>query len=293
MLGKGGSVSELVYLNGSLVPFNQAVISPLDYGYLYGMALFETMRSYKGRVFRLDQHLQRLALSAEELGIKVDIKELHDAVKSTIQANKLDDARVRLTVSAGEGEMTPDTSTCIKPTVLVIARQYHPYPDGVYERGFRGILSSFRRNSQSLLSRIKSANYLESLFARQEARKAGADEVVCLNERGLVAEASMSNIFLVCGGVLKAPGLDSGILPGITRGTVLELAAQQGIPTSEGDIMLAELFNAEEAFLTGSLIEVMPLTVIDNKTIGTGKPGDITGKLMTAYRKLVATELAL
>jgi branched-chain amino acid aminotransferase len=284
-------MSELVYLNGSLVPRTRAAISPLDYGFLYGMALFETMRAYGDKVFRMHEHLRRLAHSAEELGIRVNMDELHKAVAATIQANSLGDARVRLTVSAGEGEMTPDPATCKKPTVLVMATNYKPYAAEVYTRGFKAVLSSFRRNSRSLLSRVKSANYLESLLARQEARKAGADEAVCLNERGLVAEASMCNIFLVSGGVLRTPGLDRGILPGITRAAVLELASGMGIPTTEGDIKLEELIVAEEAFLTSSLIEVMPLTTVDNKTIGTGRPGVISRKLMAAYTKLVASEL--
>jgi len=284
-------MSELVYLNGSLVPRAPAMLSPLDYGFLYGLALFETMRAYDGRIFRLEEHLNRLAQAAEELAIMVDIAELRNAVMATIKANKLGDARVRLTVSAGEGEMTPDPDTCLKPTVLVMARSYHPYSEDVYVRGFRAIVSSYRRNSRSLLSRIKSANYAESLLARQEARKAGADEAICPNERGLVAEASMCNIYLVSGGVLKTPGPDSGILPGITRGVVLELAAGMGIPVAEGDIQPEELFGAREAFLTSSLIEVMPLTVIESKAVGSGQPGVLTRKLMAAYKKLVAREL--
>jgi len=282
-------VSEIVYLNGSLIPRSQASISALDYGFLYGFGLFETMRAYGGQVFRLDSHLNRLARSAEILGLPIETPDLKGAVMDTIQANKLSDARVRITVSIGEGEMTPDPSTCNKPTVLILAGHYEPYPEQVYEKGFRAIVSTIRRNSQSPLSRLKSANYLESILARQEARAAGVDEALCLNERGLLAEASMSNIFLVADGILKTPGQESGILPGITRETILELALPLGINTLEHDIRLDELFQAQEAFLTNSLIEVMPLTEVDGKAIGSGRPGSLSKRLMAAYRKMVRT----
>jgi len=282
-------VSEIVYLNGSLIPRSQASISALDYGFLYGFGLFETMRAYGGQVFRLDSHLNRLARSAEILGLPIETPDLKGAVMDTIQANKLSDARVRITVSIGEGEMTPDPSTCNKPTVLILAGHYEPYPEQVYEKGFRAIVSTIRRNSQSPLSRLKSANYLESILARQEARAAGVDEALCLNERGLLAEASMSNIFLVADGILKTPGQESGILPGITRETILELALPLGINTLEHDIRLDELFQAQEAFLTNSLMEVMPLTEVDGKAIGSGRPGSLSKRLMAAYRKMVRT----
>jgi branched-chain amino acid aminotransferase group I len=282
-------MSEIVYLNGSLVPRSQARISPLDYGFLYGFGLFETMRAYEGRVFRLDRHLNRLVHSAEVLGLPVGMTDLKSAVMATIQANQLGDARVRITISIGEGGMVPDPSTCDKPTVLILAGHYQPFPQQVYEKGFRAIVSSIRRNSQSPLSKLKSANYLESILARQEARAAGVDEALCLNEKGLLAEASMSNIFLVTNSILRTPGQDSGILPGITREAILELAPSLTISTLENDIRLDELFQAQEAFLTNSLIEVMPLTEIDGKPIGSGRPGPLTKRLAIAYKKLVMT----
>jgi len=280
-------MSEIVYLNGSLIPRSQASISALDYGFLYGFGLFETMRAYGGQVFRLDSHLNRLAHSAKLLGLPIGTLDLKSAVIDTIRANKLSDARIRITVSIGEGGMVPDPGTCNKPTVLILAGHYQPYPEEVYEKGFSAVVSSIRRNSQSLLSRLKSANYLESILARQEARAAGVDEAICLNEKGFVAEASMSNIFLVTDGILRTPGQESGILPGITRETILELAPQLGIDTVEHDIRLNELFHAQEAFLTNSLIEVMPLTELDGKSLGSGRPGSITKRLMVAYQKMV------
>ncbi|MBA7634308.1 Branched-chain-amino-acid aminotransferase [subsurface metagenome] len=283
-------MSEIVYLNGSLMPQSQASISVLDYGFLYGFGLFETMRAYRGRVFLLDSHLSRLARSAEILGLPIRVADLKEAVMATIQANQLSEARIRITISIGEGGVAPDPSTCKKPTVLILAGQYQPYPEQVYQKGFRAVISSIPRNSQSPLSRLKSANYLESILARQEARKAGVDEALCLNEKGLLAEASMSNIFLITDGILRTPGQESGVLPGITRETILELASQLGINPLEGDIRLDELFHTQEAFLTNSLIEVMPLTEIDGKPIGSGRPGSLTKKLMVAYKELVLTE---
>jgi len=282
-------MSEIVYLNGSLIPRSEASISALDYGFLYGYGLFETMRAYEGQVFRLDNHLRRLTRSAEVLGLPMGTLNLKDAVMDTIQANQFGDARIRITISIGEGGIVPDPSLCNRPTVLIVAGQYQPYPEEVYEKGFRAIISSIRRNSGSPLSRLKSANYLENLLARQEARAAGVNEAICLNEKGLVAEASMSNIFIVTNGTLKTPGQESGILPGITRETVLELASPLGINTVEDDVRLDQLYHAEEAFLTNSLMEVMPLTEVEGKFVGYGSPGPVTKRLTAAYRKLVKT----
>jgi len=259
----------------------------MDYGFLYGFGLFETMRAYGGCVFRLDSHLSRLARSAEILGLPIEALDLKGAVRDTIHANKLSDARVRITISIGEGGMVPDPSACTQPTVLILAGHYKPYPEQVYEKGVGAVVSSIRRNSQSPLSRLKSANYLENMLAKQEARAAGVDEAICLNEKGLLAEASMSNIFLVNDGILRTPGEESGILPGITREVVLELASQLGINTFEQDIRLDELFQTQEAFLTNSLMEIMPLTEIDGKPVGSGKPESVTRRLMANYKKLV------
>jgi branched-chain amino acid aminotransferase len=284
-------MSEIVYLNGTLIPRSQASISVMDYGFLYGFGLFETMRAYGGRVFRLDRHLSRLARSAETLELSGGIPDLTDAVMATVQANKLSDARVRITVSVGEGGIAPDPGTCREPTVLILANQYQPYSQQVYRQGFQAIVSSIRRNSHSPLSRLKSANYLESILARQEARAAGVDEALRLNEKGLLAEASMSNIFLVSDDILLTPSDESGILPGTTREVVLELAARLGISTTEQDIKLDEVFRAQEAFLTNSLMEIMPLTEVSGQSVGSGKPGPVTRQLMTEYRKLVNNTL--
>jgi len=280
-------MNELVYINGSLVPRSDARISPLDYGFLYGFGLFETMRAYEGIVFRLDKHLDRLVRSAKELGITVETEVLDSAVIDTIRANGLDNARIRLTVSGGEGGMPPDITSCKEPTILVTATQYQPFSDDVYRNGFRTIVSSIRRNHSSLVSRMKSLNYLESLMAQQEARTVRVNEALFINDRGLLAEASMSNVFLVSDGSLKTPGQGSGLLSGVTREAVMELAAGLGINVKECELGLEDVFSAQEAFLTNSVMEIMPLTEVDGRPVGDGRPGPVTLRLMAAYRKAV------
>lgn len=283
-------MSEMVFLNGRLLPRHQATIPVLDYGFLYGYGLFETLRAYGGRVFRLANHIERLKNSAVVLGLSLPEVDWDSAVRDTVRANHLTEARIRITVSGGEGGLTPDPATCKQPAVLITAAKYTPYPEEVYRRGFRAIISSIRRNSRSPLSRLKSTSYLESLLVKQAARSDGVDEAICLNERGLLAEASMSNIFLVNNGVLKTPGENSGILPGVTRDLVLEMAVASGIKTRQRNIRQAELFQAQEAFLTNSLMEIMPLTVVDGQPIGTGRVGPVTINLMSAYKEMVLAE---
>lgn len=284
-------MGEIVYLNGSLIQRSRAKISALDYGFLYGYGIFETMRAYKGKVFRLDKHLGRLTTSTKMLDISLDEVELKSAIMDTVGANKLGDARIRVTVTPGEGTINADPLTCRKSTVLIVAEKYKPFTKRIYSKGFRVITSSFRCNSQSLQSSLKSTSYLMSIMARQEARLVGADEAICLNERGLLAEASMSNIFIVVDGILRTPGLDNGILPGITRQVVIELASQMCTTCYVGDIKLNDLYRAKEAFLTNSLLEIMPLTRVGSRCIGNGRVGDETVKLTNAYKKLVSVEL--
>ncbi len=287
-------MAEIIYLNGLLIPRSRAKLSPFDHGFLYGYGLFETMRAYNGYIFRLDSHLARLRCSAESIGLTHSIlttdegeRSLKSACMETLAANKLKDARLRLTVSAGEGDATPDPSTCSNPTVLVTARNLILLPPEKYESGFKGVLSSIRRNSRSPLSRLKSACYLESILARMAAKAAGCDEAILLNERGYLAEGSTSNIFLVSNGKFITPSIENGILPGITREVVLEIARASNIKTLERCVKLKELIEAEEAFITNSIMELMPLTWFEGKPIGSGKPGKLIKEMMAAYRKLV------
>ncbi len=281
-----------VYLNGALVPRGEARITPFDRGFLYGYGLFETMRSYGGRVFRLDRHLARLMQSAEELDLvsQLDPDELERAIYQTLEANKLLDARIRLTVAAGEGEreLAPPPSGTL--TILVVAEKL-TIPSHIYQQGIRTAIVSTRRNSQSPLPRIKSLNYLEGLIAHSEAVALGADEAIMLNDRGYVSECSTSNIFLVLTGKLLTPSLDSGILPGITREAVLELAHDSDIEAVEGEIPPSDLLRTDEVFITTSVREVVPVVTVDGRPVGLGKPGEVTKRLMTAYKELVRREL--
>jgi len=282
-------MAEIIYLNGQLVPRSKAKLSPFDHGFLYAYGLFETMRAYDGHIFRLDRHLARLRRAAQSLGLATRISafDLESACTETLEANKLKDARLRLTITAGEGDMTPDPGTCSSPTLLVTAKNIVPLPHEKYESGFKAALSTLRRNSQSPLSRLKSTCYMENIFARMQARADGCDEAILLNERGYLAEGSTSNIFLVNGGKLVTPSLGSGVLPGITREAVLEIAQDLNIETAERQVALKELIEAEEAFVTNSILELMPLTCFDGRPIGTGKAGQLSKKLMADYRRLV------
>jgi branched-chain amino acid aminotransferase group I len=287
-------IDEIIYLNGRLIPRFEAKLSPFDHGFLYGYGLFETMRAYNGRIFRLDSHITRLRCSAESIGLVHSIlttdegkQSLKAACMATLEENELKDARVRLTVSAGEGDITPDPGTCSSPTVLITARNLVPSPPKKYETGFKAAVSFLRRNSQSPLSRLKSTCYMENVLARMAAKAAGYDEAIFLNEQGYLAEGSTTNIFLVSHGELVTPSFESGVLPGITRDAVLEIARTSNIKATERWVELNELIEAEESFLTNSVLELMPLVSIEGRPVGSGKPGKLTRDLLFAYRKLV------
>lgn len=283
-------MEQIVYLNGALVPRSQAKISPFDLGFLYGYGLFETIRAYSGHIFRLGWHLKRLINSGKLLSLPANALELEKACYDTLKANKLGNARIRLTVSIGEGEAVPDPPKQPRPTVLVIASSYNPPTAETYLKGYDARVSSIRLNSQSPLARLKTANYLNNILARKEAKATGSDEALLLNERGLLCEGSTSNIFLVSGGRLITPGVESGCLPGITRQAVIEIAREMGMSIAQRGVQIEELLRADEAFLTGSLIELMPLTAVNSKPVGDGKQGRITKRLMAAYKKAVQKE---
>jgi len=285
-------MEEIIYLNGNLIPHPQAKLSPFDHGFLYGYGIFETMRSYDGNIFRLDRHLARLHHAAGTLGIahKLTTFDLERACHDVLNANKLADARLRLTVTAGEGDITPNPDTCSGITVFIVARKLVPQPPESYQQGYKAILSSYRRNSHSPLSRLKSTSYMENVLARQEARTAGVDEAVLLNEKGFLAECSATNIFLISAQTMITPAVENGALPGITREAVLESAKSMGIMTIVKLVELGELLTAREAFLTNSILEIMPLTHLDDKPIGSGKPGPITQRLMSSYQEMVIKE---
>jgi branched-chain amino acid aminotransferase len=244
-------------------------------------------------VFRLNRHIARLEKSSKAIGLNLPDVDFEKAVYDTIKANGLTDARIRLTVSLGEGEATPDPSTCASPTVFITASSYVPVSDAAYQKGYRAVVPAIRRNSTSPLSQVKSANYLDMILARGQAKDAGADEALLLNEKGYVAEGGTSNVFIVSAGKLITPSADSGILPGVTLAVVLELALSLGIGADIRPVELTELYEADEAFLTNSVVEIMPLVEVDGKGIGSGSVGAITDKLMIEYKTFARKELDL
>jgi len=283
-------MEETIYLNGKLVPVSKAKISVLDYGFLCGYGLYETIRAYDGKPFRLDAHLARIIYSADRLGILLHAGILRQAVLDTVKANGFKDTRIRITVSIGEGSITPNIASCTEPTIAVLVTEYRPPAPIMYRQGYKVIVSSIRRNSRSPVTYMKSASSLENMLARQESRRAGADEALFRNERGYVSEAAGSNVFIVSGGTLKTPRFETGILPGVTRVVLFEVAAGLGMKVKEKNITLDEVLHADEAFVTNSLIEVVPVTEVGGQKIGAGNPGPVTKRLASAYKRLVKKE---
>lgn len=278
-----------VWVNGALVPPGTAVLAADDRGFTLGDGLFETMRAYGGRVFRLRAHLERLRLSADRLGIPVP-PDLEDGVRETLAASGLDSAAVRLTVSRGPGGdgLTPPEPA--RPTVVITARPYTP-AERWYAAGLRTVFARGRLNEHALTAGIKRLGYLDQVAAQAEARAAGADEALFLDTAGHLAEGAASNVFLVVDGALWTPPLSCGVLPGITRGIVLELAAAAGIPVREEPVPPGALREADEAFLTSSLRELVPAVAIGANPIGRGRPGPLTLRLLDLYRERVHVEL--
>ncbi len=285
---------QLCWLNGELAKVSQARISPLDRGLLYGDGLFETMRAYGGVIFRLGAHVERLLQAAKALRFPfaLDAEMLAEACQEVVGANDLTDAYVRLTITRGVGGLPGELDASREPTILAVAREYHGYPPELCERGMSASVASVRRNASSVLSRVKSLNYLDNALARAQAAQRGADEALLLDSESKVVEGSASNLFLVCDEGVLTPAAGAGVLPGITRQCVLELCSKLDVETAERNFGLDELLAAEEAFLTNSLMEVMPLTRVDGIPVGGGIPGRVTKSLMQAYRELVREETA-
>ena len=271
-----------VYLDGGFLPAAEAMLPATDAGRLYGRGLFETFRARKGSVFLLDRHLARLREGARTLDIELpeDLERLPAAVRELAERCGLEDARMRLTVTAG-----PEGG---RPSLFIQARAASDYPKEAYERGIRAVVASARRNETSPLARIKSVNYLDNLLAREEARRSGADEALFLNMRGLLAEASTANLFIMHDGELTTPPVSDGALPGITRGAVLDLARGADIAAREASLTLDALRGASEAFLTNAVAGVLPLVSVDGRKVGSGEPGEVTRRLRLLYEEAVA-----
>jgi branched-chain amino acid aminotransferase len=279
----------LVYLNGKMVPLEEAKVSVFDHGFLYGDGVFEGIRVYEGNVFRLKEHIDRLYESAKTIDMRIGMtpREMMDATVHAVAANDKRDAYIRLVVSRGAGDLGIDPDKCSEPTIVIIVASIALYPEKFYEEGISLVTSSVRRiPMQSLDPRIKSLNYLNNIMAKIDAKKAGVPEAIMLNTAGLVAECTADNIFIIKDGTLKTPALLQGALGGITRASVLELAMDAGIPTSETELALHDLYNADEAFLTGTGAEIVPVINVDGRKIGSGKPGEKTKQLLAAFREL-------
>ena len=286
---------EKIFLNGSFVNLNQAKISVFDRGFLYGDGLFETMRAYWGEVFRLEDHLDRLFRSAKEIELSFSYtrKELKNIIKRILKINSLSEAYIRVTVSRGVSEPRLISKPKSSATLVIVARKFKPLSPSEYRRGWRATIVEPRQNQASPVSRLKSLNFLNNILARKEAKAKRVDEGILLNTVGDVTEASTSNIFLVKRDSVITPREESGLLPGITRGVVLELATSLGLKAHKRRISLNDLMGVEEAFLTNSLIEIMPLVEIDGRPISNGKPGVVTRRIYKAYKTLVKREIAI
>lgn len=286
-------MSEAVcWLNGELMPAAAARVPVLDHGLLYGDGIFEGVRFYHGRPFRLTAHLERLQRSAAALRLRIplDRTELEGAVEATIAAYGAAEGYLRLVVTRGAGKLGLDPANCTAPNVFVIADALAMVSEAVRRQGARVIIAATRRiGADALDPRIKSLNYLNHILARMEATNAGADEAILLNSRGHVAEGTADNVFIVRGGKLLTPPATDGALEGITRATVLELAASLAIPAAESSLAPFDLYNAEECFLTGTGAELIPVREVDGRKIAAA-PGPRFRRIEVAFRDLVKRE---
>jgi len=286
-------VGRLIYLNGRIVPDEEAVISVFDHGLLYGDGVFEGIRAYNGRVFRLVEHIRRLYESAHSIMLKISLsqEEMIRAVVDTVNANKLRDAYIRLVVTRGVGDLGMDPRKCKQSQVFIIADRITLYPEELYDKGLDVITVATRQNiAEALEPKIKSLNYLNNIHAKIEANRAGVLEALMLTNQGYVCEGTGDNIFIYRRGELLTPPAYLGILEGITREAIIELAAREGIPLREVPFTRHDLYVSEECFLTGTAAEVIPVIEVDQRLIGSGKPGPITRRLIHLFRELTQSE---
>lgn len=277
-----------IYMNGKMVPARDAKVSVFDHGLLYGDGVFEGIRAYNGRVFMLQEHVDRLYRSALAIALKIPMTKaaMVKAVVRACRENKTANGYIRLVVTRGVGTLGLNPFTCKTPSVIIIAGSIQLYPKDLYEKGMSIITVATVRNlSEALNPNIKSLNYLNNILAKIEAINSGVPEAIMLNSQGLVAEATGDNVFIVKGNSLITPPPHAGILEGITRNVVMDLARQAGYDVREQMLTRYDLYNADEMFLTGTAAEVIPVTDIDRRTIGSGKPGKVTQDLERRFRK--------
>jgi len=282
----------LIYFNGKFVPKNEARTSIYDHGFLYGDGVFEGIRAYNGRVFRLDEHLDRMYDSAKAIDLTVPIskEEMKKAIIETLKKNRLKDAYIRPIVTRGDGDLGLDPRKCPKPNIFIITQEWGAMYGDLYEKGLTAVTVGIRRNApEALPPNIKSLNYLNNILAKIEANVKGGDEAIMLDVHGNVSEGSGDNIFVVKKHrILTPPAMNN--LRGITRAAAMELAIKDGIEVIETNLGLFDIYTADEVFVTGTAAEIAPVTKVDGRLIDDGKPGKITRKLMAAFKEMTKTE---
>lgn len=282
----------LIYLDGQIVPQSQAKVSVFDHGLLYGDGVFEGIRFYNGRVFRLEEHTRRIFDSAKSILLTIPMtpQELMQATCDTIKANGLKDGYIRTVVTRGTGPMGLSPYKCPKATVFIITASIQLYPESAYETGLTMATVATRRPRHDILPpTVKSLNYLNNVMAKVEAIQAGAEEGLMLNDQGLVAECTGDNVFIVRDGAVTTPPISAGALDGITRKVVFEICKELGIPIREQETTRHDIFVADECFLTGTAAEVIAAVKLDQRIIGDGKPGPVTQRIIARFRELTQT----
>ena len=282
-----------IFLNGNFVDKEDAKVSIFDHGLLYGDGVFEGIRSYSRRVFRFDEHIDRLYRSAKSIKLKVPMskEELKAKTIEALKINGLDDAYIRIVVTRGVGDLGLDPRKCKDPTVFIIADKIALYPDELYKNGLPIVIAKTRRNHPKCMNpRTKSLNYLNNILGKIDAIDAGTEEALMLSVEGYIAECTGENVFVVNNGELFTPPFEHGALEGITQKAVIELAGKRGIKTEFKKMFPTEILEAEECFLTGTAAEIIPVVKLDGRDIGTGKPGKITTQLLQDFRELTKTD---
>ncbi len=281
----------LIYYNGDYVPKSEATTSVYDHGFLYGDGVFEGIRAYNGRVFKLREHVDRLYDSARAIALNIPLskEEMEEAILETLRKNNLTDAYIRPIVSRGVGDLGLDPRKCPIPNVFIISQEWAAMYGDLYEVGLTGVTVSVRRNSCDALSpNIKSLNYLNNILAKIEANEKGGDEAIFFDQNGYLSEGSGDNIFIIKNGKVYTPPTINN-LKGITRATAIELLADMGIETHVENLGMFDLYTADEIFVTGTAAEAAPLVKVDGRPIGDGKPGPITGKMVAAFEHITTT----
>lgn len=286
-------MNQKIYINGKLVPREEAKVSVYDHGLLYGDGIFEGLMAYNGRIFKLEKHIDRLYKSAKYICLDIPMgkDKFIAAILKTAKVNGYKDCYIRVVVTRGEGDLGLDPDKCASPTVIIIVDKIALYPEKFYKEGLEIVTVPTQRNTtQNLEPRVKSLNYLNNILAKIEAKNAGFNEAVMLNDEGFVTECTGDNIFIIEDGVVKTPLTCMGVLDGIRRRTIIEIARRLSMEVKEEIVSRYDLFNSEECFLTGTAAGIVPVVKIDGRKIGNGKVGSITNKLRSEFKKLTETD---